>query len=142
MNTVKQLLNAKGREVFQIGPDSSVFEALKVMTEKGVGALVVMDGKRLAGVISERDYARNVVLKGRSSERTAVKEIMTTNVCCARLDQTVEQCMALMTDKHIRHLPVLDGNELAGLISIGDLVKAVIAEQKFIIEQLENYIVG
>jgi CBS domain-containing protein len=112
------------------------------MAEKGIGALIVLDGNRVAGILSERDYARKVSLLGKSSKTTPVREIMTERVVYVRPDQTVEDCMALMTNKRIRHLPVLDGNQLAGVISIGDVVKAVISEQEFMITQLENYITG
>jgi CBS domain-containing protein len=142
VKVIKELLATKGHEVWTIGPDDSVYDALKVMAEKEIGALVVLDAGRPVGLISERDYARNVVLKGRMSHDTPVSDIMTTRVVCARLDQTVEECMALITDKRIRHLPVMDGANLVGIISIGDLVKAIIAEQQFVIEQLEHYISG
>jgi CBS domain-containing protein len=140
MKTVKQILDAKGREVWTIQPEASVFEAIQLMAEKKVGALVVADGDKPVGIISERDYARKVILKGKSSQETPIRDIMTTDVVCTRLDQTVEECMALMTEKRIRHLPVLDGEQLVGIISIGDLVKTIIAEQQFMIEQLEHYI--
>ncbi len=112
------------------------------MADKEVGALMVMEGTKLVGVFSERDYARKVILKGHSSKNTQIKEIMTTRVVYAQPDQTVEECMALMTEKRIRHLPILEGGQLLGVISIGDLVKSIIAEQRFIIEQLERYISG
>lgn len=140
MKTVTQLLQAKGREIHSIGPDARVIEALKLMAEKEVGALVVMDGGRLAGVISERDYARKVILHGKSSHDLLVREIMTGKVVTVRPSQTVEECMALMTAKHIRHLPVTDGERLVGVLSIGDLVKEVIAEQEQTIKELESYI--
>ena len=140
MKTVKQLLDTKGREVWAIQPEASVFDAIQLMAEKKVGALVVADGDKPVGIISERDYARKVILKGKSSQATPITDIMTTPVICTRLDHTVEECMALMTEKHIRHLPVLDGEQLVGIISIGDLVKIIIAEQQFMIEQLEHYI--
>jgi IMP dehydrogenase len=119
---------------------STVFEALGRMAEKEVGALVVMDGARLAGIISERDYARKIILLGRTSPNTLVEEIMTSHVAYTHLEQSIEECMAIMTDKRIRHLPVIDEGKLVGIISIGDLVKSIIADQKFIIEQLERYI--
>jgi CBS domain-containing protein len=140
MKTVRDILNAKGHDVWCVGQENTVFEALGRMAEKEVGALVVMDGTRLAGIISERDYARKVVLLGRTSPNTLVREIMTSHVAYTHLDQSVEECMAIMTDKRIRHLPVIDGGKLVGIISIGDLVKAIIADQKFLIEQLERYI--
>ncbi len=142
MKIVKQLLDAKGHHVWTIGPDASVYEAIKMMAEKEVGALVVADAGRPVGIISERDYARKVILQGRSSQATAVKDIMTTAVICAHLDQTVEECMAVMTERRIRHLPVVEREEVVGMISIGDLVKAIIAEQQFVIKQLEHYITG
>lgn len=142
MKVIKELLDTKGHEVSVIGPDDSVYEALRMMAEKEIGALVVLDAGKPVGLISERDYARNVVLKGRMSKDTPVREIMTSRVVCARPDQTVEECMALITDKRIRHLPVMNGDSLVGIISIGDLVKAIIAEQQFVIAQLEHYISG
>ena len=140
MATVKQLLQGKGHDVWSLGPEDSVYDAIELMADKEVGALVVTDGDSLVGVLSERDYARKVVLQGRSSKGTKIKEIMTSRVAYARPEQTVEECMALMTDKRIRHLPVMDGDELLGVISIGDLVKAIIEEQQHVIEQLEQYI--
>ena len=142
MKTARQLLDQKGHHSWSIQPDATVYEALKLMADKGVGALLVMEGAKIAGVISERDYARKVILQGRFSKDTRVREIMTSRVVYARPDQTLEECLALMTDKHVRHLPVLDGEKLIGVLSIGDLVKSIIAEQKFVIDQLENYISG
>ena len=142
MKTVRSLLHVKGYDVWTIAPDASVYEALRVMADKNVGALLVLEGGKLAGVISERDYARKVVLKGRSSVDTPVRDIMTADVISVRPDQTVEECMALMTDKHIRHLPVVADGRLIGLISIGDVVKSIITEQGFMIEQLTSYIAG
>jgi len=143
MKIVKDILQAKGHEVWSISPDRSVYDALTLMAEKNVGALVVMERDRVIGMISERDYARNVILKGKSSKELAVQEIMTSRVVCVRPEQTMEECMELMTDKHIRHLPVLDDEKrLVGLISIGDVVKAIIVEKEFIIGQLEDYITG
>jgi CBS domain-containing protein len=143
MKTVGDLLRTKGDKVWSIGPDATVYEALAVMAEKDVGALLVLDNAgQLVGVLSERDYARKVVLKGKTSRETRVREIMTEKVVGVRPDQTIEECMALMTNKRIRHLPVLEGGRLAGVISIGDVVKAIISEQEFVIEQLENYITG
>lgn len=139
MKTVTQLLQEKGREIHSIGPDSRVIEALKLMAEKDVGALVVMDGGRLAGIISERDYARKVILHGKSSHDITVREIMTT-VVTVQPGQTVEDCMALMTAKRTRHLPVMEDERLIGILSIGDLVKEVITEQEATIKQLESYI--
>lgn len=140
MKTVTQLLQAKGREIHSIGQDARVIEALKLMAEKEIGALIVMDGGRLAGIISERDYARKVILHGKSSHDILVREIMTGKVITVHPGQTVEECMTLMTAKRIRHLPVIDGERLVGVLSIGDLVKEVIAEQEQTIKQLESYI--
>lgn len=142
MKTIRQLLEgkAKGREVFSVAPDALVFGALKLMAEKDVGALVVIEGGRLAGIISERDYARKVILHGKSSHDIRVREIMTGKVFTVHPGQTVADCMALMTDKRIRHLPVTEGERLIGLLSIGDLVKEVIADQEQTIKQLESYI--
>jgi len=140
MKTLKQLLEAKGRNVYSITPDARVFDALKLMADKSVGALIVMEGGRLAGIISERDYARKVILHGKSSHDLQVRDIMTSKVISVHPGQTVEECMALMTEKRIRHLPVTEGERLIGVLSIGDLVKEVIAEQRQTIEQLESYI--
>lgn len=142
MHTVKQLLESKGHDVWSVSPDTSVLEAIKKMADKRVGALLVLDRGKPVGIVSERDYARKVILQGRSSQETPVKDVMTTRVVCARPDLNVEECMAIMTDKRIRHLPVMEGDEVLGMISIGDLVKAIIAEQQFIINQLERYITG
>jgi len=140
MKTVRDILKVKGQAVWCVEMGSTVFEALGRMAEKEVGALVVMDGARLAGIISERDYARKIILLGRTSPNTRVEEIMTSHVAYTHLEQSIEECMAIMTDKRIRHLPVIDEGKLVGIISIGDLVKSIIADQKFIIEQLERYI--
>jgi len=140
MKTIKQLLEEKGAEVWSIGPDASVYDAVALMADKAIGALLVIDGDQTVGLVSERDYARNVVLKGRSSKEIKVSEIMTDRVICIEPGQTVEEGMALMTDKRVRHLPVIEAGNVLGLVSIGDLVKAIISEQKFIIEQLEHYI--
>ncbi len=142
MKSVRQIVDAKGDDICFIQPDETVFNAIKMMAEKEIGAILVMEDEKLVGILSERDYARKVILKGKSSEQTPVKDIMTTNVLCARPEQTVEECMALMTEKRIRHLPVLNGGRVEGMISIGDLVKDIIAEQKFMIEQLGHYISG
>ena len=142
MKTVRNILDTKGHEVWCIGPEDTVFDALRLMAEKEVGSLMVMDGARVAGLISERDYARKIVLLGRTSPNTLVKEIMTSHVAYTHLEQPIEECMAVMTEKRIRHLPVMEQGKLVGIISIGDLVKAIIADQKFIIEQLERYITG
>jgi len=142
MKLVKHLLDAKGHDTLSIGPDASVLDAIKLMAEKGVGALVIMQGDALAGIVTERDYARKVILKDRSSQETPVRDIMTTNVLTAGNDDNVEHCMNLMTDKRVRHLPVVEDGKVVGIISIGDLVKAVIADQKQEIEHLEQYISG
>jgi CBS domain-containing protein len=142
MKTVAQLLRTKGQHVLIVAPDVSVFDALGVMAEKNVGALLVVEERRLVGVFSERDYARKVILKGKASRDIPVREIMTSPVLYVRPEQTIEDCMALMTDKRVRHLPVLEDERLVGVISIGDVVKAIIAEQEFLIEQLQNYISG
>lgn len=144
MTTVRDLLRHKGNTLWSITPEATVYDALTLMAEKNIGALLVFDAQQnLAGIISERDYARKVVLKGKTSRETLVSEIMTTKVFGVQLDQSNEECMALMTAKHIRHLPVLENNsQVVGMISIGDVVRAVIADQQFKIEQLENYIMG
>ena len=140
MKTVRDILDAKGHEVWCVDPAATVFDALGLMAEKEIGALVVMDGGRVVGVLSERDYARKVVLFGRASPTTAVKEIMTSPVVYTHSEQPIEECMALVTEKRVRHLPVMEDGRLVGLISIGDLVKSIIADQQFIIEQLVRYI--
>lgn len=141
MRTVRQLLESKGPEVHAIGPDAAVIDAIRGMAEKGIGALVVLDpGGALAGVVSERDYARKIVLAGRSSRDTAVREIMSTDVVTVRLDDQAEACMQLVTDRRIRHLPVVEDGRVVGVVSIGDLVKAVIEEQQLELEQLQRYI--
>lgn len=142
MKLVKQLLEAKGHEVLSIKADASVLDAVKRMAEKGVGALIVMDGSELVGIVTERDYARKIILKGRASDSTTVGEIMSTDVITTSGAASVEKCMNMMTDSRIRHLPVVEDGVLTGIISIGDLVKAVIADQKEEIEQLEHYISG
>lgn len=140
MLTVRELLGKKGGEVWSVQPHTTVYEALQLMSDKNVGAVLVLDDRRLLGILSERDYARQVILKGKASRDTPVREIMTTKVVCVAPERTIEDCMALMTDKHIRHLPVLAGDALLGVLSIGDVVKAVISEKQFMIEQLESYI--
>jgi CBS domain-containing protein len=140
MKTVAQMLEGKAQRLLSVPPEATVYDAVQLMAQADVGALVVLDGERLAGIFSERDYARKVILFGKSSKETLVREIMTEKVLCVRPDQTVDQCMALMTDKRVRHLPVLDHKRVSGVISIGDVVKEVISEQRFMIEQLENYI--
>jgi CBS domain-containing protein len=140
MESVSQLLKAKGSTVFSIGSGESVLVAVKLMAEKSIGALLVMEGGPIAGVLSERDYARKVVLHGCASHSTEVREIMSSNVHTVGLAHTVEDCMALMTEKRIRHLPAVEGGHVVGMLSIGDLVKAVIADQQATIRQLESYI--
>jgi CBS domain-containing protein len=147
MRTVRQLLEAKtpgksGPEVFAVRPDDSVFEAIRLMAEKGVGAVLVMDGARLAGIVSERDYARKVVLHDKSSRTTPVRDIMTSQVVSVGPEFSVERCMQIVTDRRIRHLPVLEGDRVVGVVSIGDLVKAVIEEQKVELDHLQRYIAG
>jgi CBS domain-containing protein len=142
MTTIRQLLDKKGHEVFSVGPEETVYDSIKKMADKNVGSLVVMEGNKLVGIITERHYARNVVLKGRASPTTPVRDIMETNVVFARPDQTVEECMAIMTEKVVRHLPVIEQGNVVGMISIGDLVKDIIGDQKFVIEQLVHFISG
>jgi CBS domain-containing protein len=140
MKTVKQLLSAKGGQVYAVPPDAKIVDALKLMAERNIGALVVLEGDRLAGIFSERDYARKLVLQGKSSADVPIRDIMTSDVITIEPSRTVEECMALVTSKRIRHLPVVENDRLIGLISIGDLVKEVIAEQEQTIRQLESYI--
>ncbi len=142
MLTVKDVLDEKGRDVWTIAPEAKVIDALKLMAEKSIGALVVMSKKQLMGIISERDYARKVILLGKSSLDTQVKDIMTTNVYYVRPETLTQECMALMTKNRIRHLPVIHEGKLVGLISIGDIVKSIISQQKIAIDHLENYIMG
>ncbi len=143
MRTVRELLHAKGHDVWSIRPEASVYDALKLMADKNIGAVLVIDevGK-LVGVLSERDYARKIVLKGQTSRDTTVAQIMTEKVLCVDPDKTLEQCLALMTTARVRHLPVIDRGRLTGVVSLGDVGKAIIAVQGFMIEQLENYICG
>jgi CBS domain-containing protein len=142
MKSVAQLLKIKGGGVYSITPNSSVFDGVKMLADKGVGAVLVMEGDKLVGIFSERDYARKVVLLGRSSKETKVRDIMTSDVLWVSPNHTNEDCMALMTAKRIRHLPVLDEGKVTGVLSIGDLVKDIISEQQFLIQQLEHYIHG
>ena len=142
MKLVQHLLDTKGSEVILIGPERSVFDAIELMAERGVGSLLVMDGETLFGIVTERDYARKVILKGRKAGTTKVEEIMSTELITATTEQTVRECMTLMTERRIRHLPVVAGDRVIGLISIGDLVQAIISDQQHEIEQLENYISG
>lgn len=140
MRTVRQLLGSKTPEIFAVSPDASVLDAIKLMAEKGVGAVLAMQGARLCGIVSERDYARKVVLQGRSSSNTPVRDIMTAKVVTVRPDDSVDHCMQVVTEHHIRHLPVAEGDTIIGVISIGDLVKAVIEDQKVELDQLQRYI--
>ncbi|MEJ2622747.1 MAG: CBS domain-containing protein [Candidatus Thiodiazotropha sp.] len=142
MTSVNQLLQNKGFDILSVDANESVLKALEIMAEHGIGSLLVMDGDKVAGLFSERDYARGIILKGRTSKDTRVKEIMTSQVVVVSPEQSIEECMAIMTDKRVRHLPVMKDNELVGIISIGDLVKAIIEEQQFMIEQLVSYING
>ena len=143
MTTVAQILKSKSdQSVATIAPDAAVFEAVKQMAERNVGALVVLEGEKIAGIITERDYARKVALMARSSRDTPVRDVMTAPVMTVRPDQTNEECMALMTQHRLRHLPVMEGGRMVGVVSIGDLVKDIISEQKEIIQQLEHYIAG
>ena len=142
MDTVRQVLQVKGSGIWSVAPQASVYEALEVMADKNVGALLVIAKGKVVGIFSERDYARKVILKGKSSKETSVGELMTQKVFCVEPGDSVEHCMALMTAKGIRHLPVMENDQLVGILSIGDVVKRVISEQEFTIEQLERYIRG
>ena len=142
MTLIRQVLDAKGHEISSIAPRASVLDAIRLMAERGIGALVVMEGGELVGIVSERDYARRVILEGKASKDTPVADIMATDVICADPGQTIEQGLATMTEKRIRHLPVVEGGAVVGIVSIGDLVKAVIADQRFVIDQLQSYIAG
>jgi CBS domain-containing protein len=141
-STVREILNVKGRDVWSIEPEETVFDALQVMAEKNVGALLVLDEGKLVGIFSERDYSRKVNLLGKSSKKTKVADVMTEEVCFVTPDMNIEECMALFTNKRIRHLPVMEADQLIGVISIGDVVNKIICEQKFTIGELENYISG
>jgi CBS domain-containing protein len=140
MKTIKQILQSKTRGILSISPDATVYDALKLMAEKEVGALLVMEADKLVGIISERDYARKVILLGKSSKEIHVSDIMTSKIIYVNTAQTVDECMALMTDKRVRHLPVYEDARLVGVVSIGDLVKEAISEREYIIKQLESYI--
>lgn len=142
MTTVRDLLRVKGNVVWSVPPDTTVFETLELMSDRNIGAVLVMEGSALIGIVSERDYARKVEMEGRSARDTTVREIMTRRVLTVQPDQTVADCMALMTEHRLRHLPVMQNDRLLGLISIGDVVKAIISEQEFVIGQLETYIMG
>jgi CBS domain-containing protein len=140
MTTVKQLLDIKGRNILSISPNDSVYAAVERMSENNVGALLVLENGKLVGILSERDYARKVILKGKSSKNTLIREIMTPDVLCVSPETTVEECMALLTENRVRHLPVMEGGKLTGIVSIGDLVKQIISDKDFTIQQLEHYI--
>ncbi|GBE09773.1 inosine-5'-monophosphate dehydrogenase [bacterium BMS3Bbin12] len=142
MKTVRQLLDEKGSTVWTIAPDASVYEAIALVAEKNIGALLVVQDGKPVGLVSERDYARKVILKGHTAGTLSVRDIMTRRPVCTDPDETLEQCMAVITERRVRHLPVLECGDIIGLISIGDLVKAIIDEQQFVIEQLERYISG
>lgn len=142
MTTIRQLLREKGDKIYSVGPDSTVYDAIRKMADENIGSLVVMEGDKIVGIITERHYARNVVLKGRASPATRVRDIMETRVLYAQPDQSVEECMAIMTDRRVRHLPVIEHEKEIGLVSIGDLVKSIISDQKFTIDQLEHFIRG
>lgn len=140
--SVSQLLNKKGKEIHSISPDATVFDAIKLMSELGVGALLVMKDDKLNGVISERDYTRKVILKGKSSSSTPVHEIMTKNVFCLSPEDNIDQCMALMNENQIRHLPIVENDRVVGVVTIMDIIKNILMEKDFIIEQMEQYIAG
>ena len=142
MKTVKDILRVKGSTVFSTTPDATVYDALKLMAEKNVGALLVLEGEKIVGLVSERDYARKTILKGRFSKETAVKEIMTAKVITVGPQEEMEECMELVTDKHVRHLPVIENEKISGIVSIGDVVKGVIDHKEFIIQEQEKYIKG
>ena len=142
MKTVKQVLDTKGYQIHSVAPETSVYEALQKMAQEGIGALVVLDASELAGIVSERDYARKVILTGRHSRETSVRDIMTKNVICVSSDLRVDATLSIMSEKCVRHLVVRDDSKINGLISIGDIVKAIIDDQQFTIEQLEHYISG
>jgi len=142
MTTVRRVLEQKSPDIWTIAADATVFDAIAKMAEKNVGSLVAMDGEKLIGIITERLYARRVALEGKTSPNVLVGDIMDRNVICVRPEQSVEECMALMTGKRVRHLPVLEGGKVIGIVSIGDLVKSIIDDQKFVIDQLEHYVHG
>ena len=142
MTTVRSVLQTKDNTIWSIAPDALVFDALKIMADKNVGALLVTKKEKVVGIFYERYYARKIVLKGESSHTTAIKDVMTSGVLSVNPEQSIDECMTLMTNKHIRHLPVLENGKLIGLVSIGDVVKAIISEHEYTIKQLENYITG
>ncbi len=140
MIKMKEILASKGHKIWSIGPDKTVLDALELMAKKEIGALLVMQGEKVNGLFSERDYARKVILQGRASKDTPVSDVMTKRVICSSPDLSADECMALMTDKRVRHLPIVENNKIVGLISIGDIVKAIISDQQFTIDVLEKYI--
>ena len=142
MITIEQLLNNKDDQIWSVKPKISIFEALKIMSDKEIGALLVIEDEKLVGIFSERDYARKVILKGKSSKNTQVGELMTKKVLYIDPEQTINDCMAIMTDKHIRHLPVIENDKVIGIVTIGDVINQIISEQEFTIKHLENYITG
>ena len=142
MTTIAQLLNAKGKQIWSVEPKATIYQALEIMSEKGIGALLVMEDGKLKGIFSERDYARKVILKGKSSKETPVGELMTKKVFYIDSQKTINDCMAMMTAKRIRHVPVIDDNQVMGIVTIGDVVKQIISEQEVTIHHLENYITG
>lgn len=142
MSYVRDILGAKDNKIQSISPNATVFDALKLMSEKEIGALIVMENKKVVGIISERDYARKIILQGKTSKETLVKEVMSSNLFSVGPDNTVEESMVLMTGKHVRHLPVFDGSKFVGVISIGDVLKSIISNKDFLIDQLSNYISG
>lgn len=142
MTTIQQVLKKKGRDVLTVGPDDTVFDGIKKMADKNIGSLPVIEAGRLVGIFTERHYARRIILAGRASPTTRIGDVMEKRVICARPEQTVEECMAVMTEKHVRHLPVLQQKDLVGIVSIGDLVKSKIADQEYTIEQLVHYVHG
>ena len=142
METIRQILEIKGNQTHSVSPDTTVFEALKLMADKNIGAVLVKEGEKLIGIMSERDYARKIALKGKFSKEVPVKEIMSSEVICIDPDQTIENTKAIMINKRIRHLPVMENNNLVGLVSIGDIVNAVLAKNSLMIDQLVTYIKG
>ena len=142
MLKVRDVIKLKRSDIWSIGPDETAYKSLEIMADKDIGALLVIEGKKLAGIFSERDYARKVILKGKSSRETTVRELMTTGVYTITPDKSVEECMALMTAVHCRHMPVIEKDQVIGIVTIGDIVNAIIADQKIKISDLENYIKG
>ena len=142
MTTIRHILQDKGRQVWSVRPGDKVYDAIKMMADKNVGSLVVLNGNKIVGIVTERHYARNVFLKGRGSPHTLVGEIMASDVACVKPDKSIEECMAIMTARRVRHLPVIKDGELFGIVSIGDLVKSIISDRELVIEQLEHYISG